>query len=78
MKRPVLLGGLSGLARGPDQHDLFRRSKETVAKALAGAKPADLPVERPTRILRAINMKTAAALGVTFPQGDPAARRQGD
>jgi putative ABC transport system substrate-binding protein len=37
-------------------------------KVLGGAKPADLPVERPSRILLAVNLKTAAALGVIIPQ----------
>lgn len=60
------LGGL--IAYGTDQRDLFRQSGEIVAKVLAGTKPADLPVERPTRILLAVNMKTATALGVTIPQ----------
>jgi putative ABC transport system substrate-binding protein len=39
-----------------------------VGKVLADFKPADLPVERPSRILLAVNMKTAAALGLTVPQ----------
>jgi putative ABC transport system substrate-binding protein len=60
------MGGL--VAYGTDQRDLFRQGGEIVGKVLAGARPADLPVERPTRILLAVNMKTAAALGVTFPQ----------
>ncbi len=60
------VGGL--IAYGTDQTDLFRQGGEVSAKVLAGMKPADLPVERPTRILLAINMKTAAALGITFPQ----------
>jgi putative ABC transport system substrate-binding protein len=45
-----------------------RQGGEFVGKVLAGAKAADLPVERPSRILLAVNMKTAAALGVTIPQ----------
>ena len=60
------VGGL--IAYGTDQTDLFRQGGEFVGKVLAGAKPADLPVERPSRILLAVNMKTAAALGVTIPQ----------
>jgi putative ABC transport system substrate-binding protein len=60
------VGGL--IAYGTDQIDLFRQGGEFVGKVLAGAKPADLPVERPSRILLAVNMKTAAALGVTIPQ----------
>ncbi len=60
------MGGL--IAYGTDQRDLFRQSGEIVGRVLAGARPADLPVERPTRILLAVNMKTAAALGVTIPR----------
>jgi putative ABC transport system substrate-binding protein len=60
------MGGL--VAYGTDQRDLFRQSGEIVGRVLAGTGPADLPVERPTRILLAVNMKTAAALGVTIPQ----------
>src|SRR5207244_1067927 len=48
------VGGL--IAYGTDQRDLYRQSGEMAAKVLAGAKPADLPVERPTRILLAVNM----------------------
>ncbi len=60
------VGGL--IAYGTDQRDLYRQSGEMVGKVLAGAKPADLPVERPQRILLAVNMRTAATLGVTIPQ----------
>lgn len=60
------MGGL--VAYGTDQRDLFRQSGEIVGRVLAGTGPADLPVERPTRILLAVNMKTAAALGVTIPK----------
>ncbi|MFI5030252.1 MAG: ABC transporter substrate-binding protein [Reyranellales bacterium] len=60
------MGGL--VAYGTDQRDLFRQSGEIVGRVLAGTRPADLPVERPTRILRAVNMTTAAVLGVRFPQ----------
>jgi putative ABC transport system substrate-binding protein len=60
------VGGL--IAYGTDQTDLFRQGGEFVGKVLAGAKPADLPVERPARILLAVNLKTAAALGLTIPQ----------
>jgi putative ABC transport system substrate-binding protein len=60
------VGGL--IAYGTDQRDLYRQSGEIAGKLLAGAKPADLPVERPARILLAVNMKTAATLGVIIPQ----------
>jgi putative ABC transport system substrate-binding protein len=59
------VGGL--IAYGTDQRDIYRQAGEIVGKVLGGTRPADLPVERPQRILLAVNMKTAAALGVTIP-----------
>jgi len=58
-------GGL--ISYGPDLPDMFRRCGEYVGRILGGAKPAELPVERPVRFDLVVNLKTAKTLGLTIP-----------
>jgi len=64
-KEHVEAGGL--ISYGPSLSDLWRRAAIFVDKILRGAKPADLPVEQPTKFELVINLKSAKALGLTIP-----------
>jgi putative ABC transport system substrate-binding protein len=61
----VEAGGL--MSYGPNLPDLFRRAADLVDKILRGAKPADIPVEQPTKLDLVINLTTAKAIGLEIP-----------
>ena len=56
------------MSYGPNFPDLFRRAAEYVDKILRGTKPADIPVEQPTKFDLVINLKTAKAIGLKLPE----------
>jgi putative ABC transport system substrate-binding protein len=64
-KEPVVAGAL--VSYGPDYLHMFRRTADFVDRVLRGGKPAEIPVEQPTKFELVINLRTAKALGLAVP-----------
>ena len=56
------------MSYGPNLPDLYRRTAEIVDRILRGTRPADIPVEQPTKFELVVNLATAKALGLTIPE----------